>query len=429
MLFPRRRVLNPKAGFKDEGGFVKTDISYYNISDLRRVGGGVLPSLNVSIFWSLFLRGRESVVRKFLCALLALALVSVGAAGASAEWKFERKVDLVCPWGVGGGADSTLRPMAALLKDILGVQVEVVNVEGGSGVNGVEYTYKQPADGYTFMLGTQSLIMQDLQGATSMNFKDEFIPVVKLVHSINIIAGSKKAMEAKGYHNFAELYEYAKAHPYEVSVGMLTVTGADGASHNGVWDIAMCQMIPGLRMAAPRDEDTLREELREAVGTDDAPTVVRYRKGQLPAPMPALRRSGPVDVLFDEAGASTVLIVATGATVPDALRAARALAADGVGARVVDPRWIIPVPGELVGLAQGADAVVSVEDGGLSGGFGWALRDALAPVPVVCLGVPKEFPAHGDRDDLIARFGYDAAGIERAARVALGRLSPQAAGV
>ena len=207
------------------------------------------------------------------------------------------------------------------------------------------------------------------------------------------------------------------------------VTGADGPSHNGVWDIAMCQMVPGLRMAAPRDEDTLREELREAVGTDDAPTVVRYRKGQLPAPMPALRRSGSVDVLFDEAGASTVLIVATGATVPDALRAARALAADGVGARVVDPRWIIPVPGELAGLAQGADAVVSVEDGGLNGGFGWALRDALAPTPVVCLGVPKEFPAHGDRDDMIARFGYDAAGIERAARVALGRLAPQKAGV
>ena len=96
-------------------------------------------------------------MRKFLCALLALALVSVGAAGASAEWKFERKVDLVCPWGVGGGADSTLRPMAALLKDILGVQVEVVNVEGGSGVNGVEYTYKQPADGYTFMLGNYEI--------------------------------------------------------------------------------------------------------------------------------------------------------------------------------------------------------------------------------------------------------------------------------
>ena len=169
-------------------------------------------------------------MKKFVFVLLAAALVFSSAAMAAAEWKFERKVDMVCPWGVGGGADGTIRPMSNLLKDILGVEVEVVNVEGGSGVNGVEYTYKQPADGYTFMLGTQSLIMQDLQGATSMNFRDEFIPVVKLVHSINIIAGSKKAMDAKGYHNFAELVEYAKAHPFEVSVGMLTVTGADGAS-------------------------------------------------------------------------------------------------------------------------------------------------------------------------------------------------------
>ena len=137
---------------------------------------------------------------------------------------------MVCPWGVGGGADSTIRPMAKLLKDILGVEVEVVNVSGGSGVNGVEYTYKQPADGYTFMLGTQSLIMQDLQGATSMNFRSEFIPVAKLVHSINIIAGSKKAMDQKGYHSFSEMIKYAKEHPFEINVGMLTATGADGAS-------------------------------------------------------------------------------------------------------------------------------------------------------------------------------------------------------
>ena len=169
-------------------------------------------------------------MRRSLCVSLAIALTFVGASMATAEWKFERKVDMVCPWGVGGGADGTLRPMAALLKDILGVEVEIANVSGGSGVNGVEHTYKQPADGYTFMLGTQSLIMQDLQGATSMNYREEFIPVAKLVHSINIIAGSKKAMEAKGYHDFAGLVEYAKAHPFEVSVGMLTVTGSDGAA-------------------------------------------------------------------------------------------------------------------------------------------------------------------------------------------------------
>ena len=90
---------------------------------------------------------------KKLVAVLMAALMLVGMASvASAEWKFERKIDIICPWGVGGGADSTLRPMTNLLKDILGQQVDVVNVEGGGGVNGVEYTYKQPADGYTFML-------------------------------------------------------------------------------------------------------------------------------------------------------------------------------------------------------------------------------------------------------------------------------------
>ena len=164
-------------------------------------------------------------------ALLMAVLMLVGMASvASAEWKFERKIDIVCPWGVGGGADSTIRPMANLLKDILGQQVDVVNVEGGGGVNGVEYTYKQPADGYTFMLGTQSLIMQDLQGNMSMNYKEEFVPVAKLVHSINIIAGSKKALEQKGISTFSEMMAYAKEHPFEVTIGMLTATGADGVS-------------------------------------------------------------------------------------------------------------------------------------------------------------------------------------------------------
>lgn len=177
-------------------------------------------------------------MKKSISIILALLMLLSTAAVANAEFKFERKIDIVCPWGVGGGADSSIRPMANLLKGILGVEVEVVNVEGGGGVNGVEYTYKQPADGYTFMLGTQSLIMQDLQGNTSMDYRSEFIPVAKLVHSINIIAGSKKAMDEKGYHSFSEMVEYVKANPFMVSVGMLTATGADGA--------AMAQTIEGL---------------------------------------------------------------------------------------------------------------------------------------------------------------------------------------
>ena len=206
------------------------------------------------------------------------------------------------------------------------------------------------------------------------------------------------------------------------------VTGADGASHNGVWDIAMCSMIPGLRLAAPRDEQTLRARLREALDVDDAPTVIRYRKGSLPEPMPALRSVGGVDILFDEAVADSparVLIVGTGACAPDAIEAARRLAAAGVSVTVADPQWMIPICPELATLVRDYDCVVSVEDGIVQGGFGWSLRDAVAEtgVPVRCLGVPQGFPEHGDRAAMIAQFGFDADGIERAARELVERIN------
>ena len=169
-------------------------------------------------------------MKKLVCLVLVALMALAMATCASAEFKFERKIDIICPWGVGGGADSTLRPMANLLQDILGVPVNVVNVEGAGGVNGVEYTYKQPADGYTFMLGTQSLFMQDMSGTTSMNFKEEFQPIDVLVHSINIIAASKKSMDKYAVTNWAELSNYINEHPFEVSVAMLTATGVDGAS-------------------------------------------------------------------------------------------------------------------------------------------------------------------------------------------------------
>lgn len=148
---------------------------------------------------------------------------------AADDWKWERKVTLVCPWGVGGGADGTLRPLQPELQKILGVPVEIVNVEGAGGANGIDFTNKQPADGYTYVLGTQSHIMLDLQKILPVDFRTEFRPVAKLVHSINIIASSKKAMEGK-YTNFDEFIAYAKAHPQELTCGMLTATGADSVS-------------------------------------------------------------------------------------------------------------------------------------------------------------------------------------------------------
>ena len=206
------------------------------------------------------------------------------------------------------------------------------------------------------------------------------------------------------------------------------ITGADGASHNGVWDIAMCSLIPGIRLAAPRDEDTLRAELCDALDVSDALTVLRYRKGSLPDPMPALRSVGGVDVLFDEAGAGSsakLLIVGTGACAPDAIEAARRLTADGLAVTVVDPCWLLPISSDLADMADGYDAVLTVEDGIVHGGFGWALRDALAEAgtPVRCLGAPQNFPEHGDRAQMIADFGYDADGIEASARALVNAVS------
>ena len=168
-------------------------------------------------------------MKKLVCLLLAAAmLLSVAALASADDWKFERGITIVCPWGLGGGADGTIRPMATLLQNYLGVPVDVRNETGGSGVTGATFAYKEPADGYTFLLGTQSLYIQDMLDNMDFNFKDEFECEDILVHSINMLAGSKISMEKYGIKNFSDLKEYAAAHPYEVSVAMLTATGVDG---------------------------------------------------------------------------------------------------------------------------------------------------------------------------------------------------------
>ena len=170
-----------------------------------------------------------------LTAVLALSLCGASfaadeASPAPSGWKFDRPIRIVCPWGEGGGADSTLRAIVPLIKSATGQNVEVLNITGGGGVNGASFTREQPADGYTFMLGTQSLFVMDVQGAMPFKFKDEFVPVARLVNAINVIAASRKAMEERGYSNFSELRDFVKAHPFSVSVGMLTSTGVDGLS-------------------------------------------------------------------------------------------------------------------------------------------------------------------------------------------------------
>lgn len=186
------------------------------------------------------------------------------------------------------------------------------------------------------------------------------------------------------------------------------VTGPDGPSHNGMWDLSVLQVVPGLRIAAPRDADRLREELREAVTVDDAPTVLRYPKESVGEPVPAIGRVGAMDVLH-RADDPQVLIVAVGVLASVCLQAADLLAGGGIRCTVVDPRWVKPVDEQLAPLAGQHRLVAVVEDnsraGGVGSAVGQALRDAGVDVPLRTFGIPEQFLAHGKRAEVLADIG------------------------
>ncbi|MEI2641322.1 MAG: 1-deoxy-D-xylulose-5-phosphate synthase [Candidatus Nanopelagicales bacterium] len=189
------------------------------------------------------------------------------------------------------------------------------------------------------------------------------------------------------------------------------VTGDDGASHNGMWDMSILQVVPGLRLAAPRDGQRLRESLREAVTIADGPTVVRFPKGAVPADIPTARALGGVDVLAEQ-GAHDVLVVPVGAMAGVGVEVARRLADQEIGATVIDPRWVKPVPAEVVELAERHRLVVTIEDNGVVGGVGAAvageLRAAGLDVPVRTIGIPQRFLDHGTRAQLLEKTGLTA---------------------
>ncbi|WP_421083924.1 1-deoxy-D-xylulose-5-phosphate synthase [Rothia nasimurium] len=194
------------------------------------------------------------------------------------------------------------------------------------------------------------------------------------------------------------------------------VTGPDGASHHGMWDLALLQFIPGLHMAAPRDAVTLREELREAVAINNAPTVVRYPKGSVGADIPALERlADGVDVLArtgepnPESGQRDVLLIGVGAFARLALDTAALLETQGVSVTVIDPRWVMPVPGSVLDLAGDHRIVVSLEDGVRAGGVGSRIRQEMRAAGIDTalneLGLPAEFIKHAERHEILEEVG------------------------
>ncbi|WP_137724875.1 1-deoxy-D-xylulose-5-phosphate synthase [Prescottella subtropica] len=197
------------------------------------------------------------------------------------------------------------------------------------------------------------------------------------------------------------------------------ITGSDGASHNGMWDLSLLGIVPGIRVAAPRDAATLREELGEALAVEDGPTVVRFPKGAVGDDIPAVRRlDDGVDMLaMPDGDAGDVLFVAVGSFASVALETAQRLGQHGITAAVVDPRWVLPVPGSLVDLASSFRMIVTVEDSGLHGGVGSsvsaALRAAGVDTPCRDLGVPQQFLAHASRDQVLRELGLTAQDITR----------------
>jgi len=193
------------------------------------------------------------------------------------------------------------------------------------------------------------------------------------------------------------------------------VTGPDGPSHHGIWDLAMLQLVPGIRIAAPRDAARLREEFDEALAVDDAPTVVRFPKGNVADDLPAVeRRADGVDVLFRAEG-EDVLIVGIGPMAHLAVEVAERLRAQGIGATVVDPRWVVPVAPSVVELAARHRLVITIEDGIRVGGIGTrvrqVLREAGVDTAVDELGLPDAFIDHASREQILEDAGLSAAKI------------------
>ena len=205
------------------------------------------------------------------------------------------------------------------------------------------------------------------------------------------------------------------------------ITGDDGASHNGMWDLSLLQLVPGIRIAAPRDAATLRAELREAVAVGDAPTVLRFSKGSVPPDLEAVDRVGGMDVLR-RTGDEDVLVVAVGAMSGICLDVADGLAAQGIGVTVVDPRWVVPVDAAMPGLAARHRLVVVVEDNGQTGGIGSAVRQSLDDAGVVTrvrsFAVPQQFLHHASRAQVLEEIGLTAQEISRQVVEAVARLEP-----
>ena len=194
------------------------------------------------------------------------------------------------------------------------------------------------------------------------------------------------------------------------------VTGDDGPSHNGIWDLALTGIVPTLHVAAPRDGERIRETLREALDISDAPTLIRFPKGAINPDIPAFERRDGIDVLY-RGESVDILLVSIGAFAQVAVDAAAQAYREGVGVTVIDPRWVKPLPKSLVTMAQRYKRVVVIEDGIKHGGIASTIselfRESGLNVPVHSIGVPLAFLEHAKRAQILEDLGITVQNITR----------------
>ena len=192
------------------------------------------------------------------------------------------------------------------------------------------------------------------------------------------------------------------------------VTGDDGASHNGMWDMALLRVVPNLDLFAPRDGARLVAALRKSIDKADHPTVIRFSKGAIPADIPAEATYDFADILKVN-DQPDVCIVSIGGMATTAMEVATTLQSSGYSVEVIDPVQVLPINESLISHLSDREYVVTIEDGLLDGGIGEAIGSALRTLNsntrVTPLGIPKKFLDHASRKSILHALKLDAQGI------------------
>jgi 1-deoxy-D-xylulose-5-phosphate synthase len=260
-------------------------------------------------------------------------------------------------------------------------------------------------------------------------------------HAVTFAAGLAMA----GMHPVVAIYSTFLQRAYDqtlLDVGMHNlpvtfildragVTGPDGSSHHGVFDLSYLRTIPNLVIAAPADATELCALLETALALD-GPMAIRYPKGAVTSTPDLPVEPLPVGRWEEVRKGTDVGILAIGKMVGVALQAAEALESEGVSCGVINSRWLKPVDPRLAGdWAVRYPALVTAEDNVISGGFGAAVLENLAPLglagKVRVRALPDAFIAHGKPGDILAHNGLDAAGLAEAARGAARAANPRPA--